>query len=80
NTPQCYINLMRKCWDKDPVNRPPAIKICEIFTEWQNDENILLELIKSEEILENIRTTHLQTYPNEVYKSKFINYTTPIYQ
>jgi len=25
NTPQCYIDLMKKCWDKDPLKRPIAL-------------------------------------------------------
>jgi serine/threonine protein kinase len=24
NTPQCYANLMKKCWDEDPLKRPPS--------------------------------------------------------
>src|SRR5688500_12778096 len=24
DTPQCYIDLMRNCWDLDPLKRPPA--------------------------------------------------------
>ncbi|RIB23540.1 kinase-like domain-containing protein [Gigaspora rosea] len=33
-TPQCYINLMKKCWERDPIKRPSAQKIIEILTEW----------------------------------------------
>jgi serine/threonine protein kinase len=27
--PKCYINLMKRCWDSDPINRPNAIEISE---------------------------------------------------
>ncbi|RIB27171.1 hypothetical protein C2G38_2062738 [Gigaspora rosea] len=45
NKTQCYIILMKKCWEKDPVYRPSATNICEILTEWINDENILSKFI-----------------------------------
>ena len=80
DTPQCYISLMKKCWDKESVNRPSAAEICKILTDWQDDEKILLEFTKSEEILKDIQRTHIQTYSEDIYKSKFINYTAPFYQ
>ncbi|CAG8597757.1 12331_t:CDS:2, partial [Ambispora leptoticha] len=75
NTPQCYVNLMKKCWERDPINRPSAIEICKVLVEWQNDENILLELNKSDEILKNINNTHIQSYPDDTYKSEIIKST-----
>ncbi|RIB17874.1 kinase-like domain-containing protein [Gigaspora rosea] len=75
NNPQSYLSLMKKCWEKKPENRPSAIEICETLNEWQNDGNVLLELVKSEEI---INSTYLQAYPNNIYKSKFIEHTTTI--
>ncbi|RIB11752.1 hypothetical protein C2G38_2004423 [Gigaspora rosea] len=39
-----YIDLMRRCWDGNPGNRPSAENIYDNFIEWQDDENILLEL------------------------------------
>ncbi|CAG8646698.1 671_t:CDS:2, partial [Ambispora leptoticha] len=77
DTPQCYINLMKRCWEKQPIDRPSAIEICEVLTEWQNDETILSELISSDEILEKINST---PYPVDLYKSKFIKYTSLLYQ
>ncbi|RIB01356.1 kinase-like domain-containing protein [Gigaspora rosea] len=78
DTPQCYINLMKKCWEKEPIKRPSAQKIIEILTEWQNDKNILLELTKSDEILKN-QSIHIQSYSDGSYKSKFIEFTTSFY-
>ncbi|CAB4405777.1 unnamed protein product [Rhizophagus irregularis] len=34
NTPQCYIDLMKKCWDEDPLKRPSSKKVSEIIKEW----------------------------------------------
>src|SRR6266498_5961656 len=34
NTPQCYIDLMKKCWDKDPLKRPNASEIQKIIDDW----------------------------------------------
>src|SRR6266540_3436857 len=34
NTPQCYIKLMKKCWDKDPLKRPNASEVRKIITNW----------------------------------------------
>ncbi|CAG8527396.1 12896_t:CDS:2 [Cetraspora pellucida] len=73
NSPQCYVNLMKECWEKESKNHPSAIKICKILTEWQGNKNILSELTKSDEILNNIKST---AYPDDIYKSKFIEYTT----
>ena len=40
-TPQCYKDLMQRCWNEKPQNRPSAAEIYEIFTEWENDEKFL---------------------------------------
>ncbi|RGB43078.1 kinase-like domain-containing protein [Rhizophagus diaphanus] len=34
NTPKCYINLMKKCWDSNPSNRPTIIMLENIISEW----------------------------------------------
>ncbi|RIB17479.1 kinase-like domain-containing protein [Gigaspora rosea] len=80
NTHQCYVNLMKKCWGREPENRPSAIKICEILTEWLNNEIILSYLTKSDELLMNIKSTHAQPYSDDIYKSKFIEFTTSLCQ
>ncbi|POG73412.1 kinase-like domain-containing protein, partial [Rhizophagus irregularis DAOM 181602=DAOM 197198] len=34
NTPKCYIDLMKKCWDSDPSNRPTITMLENIISEW----------------------------------------------
>jgi len=34
NTPQCYIDLMKKCWNEDPLKRPDAFEIKKIINYW----------------------------------------------
>ena len=37
NTPQCYINLMKKCWDENPLKRPNSSEIINIIEDWINN-------------------------------------------
>ncbi|POG67069.1 kinase-like domain-containing protein, partial [Rhizophagus irregularis DAOM 181602=DAOM 197198] len=34
NTPKCYIDLMKKCWDSNPSNRPTIRMLENIISEW----------------------------------------------
>src|SRR5581483_621869 len=34
NTPKCYIQLMERCWDSDPSNRPTIKMLENIISEW----------------------------------------------
>ncbi|PKY21678.1 kinase-like protein [Rhizophagus irregularis] len=34
DTPECYANLMKSCWDSDPQKRPSVAEICQIFRDW----------------------------------------------
>jgi serine/threonine protein kinase len=41
--PKCYINLMKKCWDSDPLKRPTTSEIKDIIDSWFRIIVILLE-------------------------------------
>src|ERR1700754_1839386 len=34
NTPQCYVNLMKKCWNEDPLKRPSTSEVKEVIRKW----------------------------------------------
>ena len=34
DAPECYVNLMKKCWDSDPLKRPTASEVNKIFGRW----------------------------------------------
>ncbi|EXX54880.1 Ste20p [Rhizophagus irregularis DAOM 197198w] len=34
NTPQCYVNLMKKCWNKNPLKRPSTSEVKGVFENW----------------------------------------------
>src|SRR5688572_27159838 len=37
NTPKCYIDLMEKCWNKEPLERPNALDIKNIIENWHRN-------------------------------------------
>ncbi|RIB29803.1 hypothetical protein C2G38_2154468 [Gigaspora rosea] len=67
-------NFMKKCWHSEPEQRPTASEVYEIFSEWQNNENILLELLESDKKLQNIRNEDMQINNDSLYKSNFISF------
>ncbi|GES74366.1 kinase-like domain-containing protein [Rhizophagus clarus] len=34
NTPQCYVDLMKKCWNEDPLKRPSTLEVEYIIGHW----------------------------------------------
>ncbi|RIB16179.1 kinase-like domain-containing protein [Gigaspora rosea] len=72
NTAKCYADLMMKCWNIDPNERPTATEICDIFAKWQDNEIILSELSESDKKLLNVEDD-IHEYIDSHYKSSFIS-------
>ncbi|GBC04710.1 hypothetical protein RclHR1_05820002 [Rhizophagus clarus] len=36
DTPKCFANLMKKCWDSNPLKRPSINEICNTVNKWYN--------------------------------------------
>src|SRR6266498_585569 len=64
NTPQCYIKSMKKCWNGDPLKRPNASEVKNIFNNWissitkknfyekiEESKNIIFEFYKADKAL-----------------------------
>ena len=71
NTPQCYVDLMKRCWNEDPLKRPNASEIEEIIGSWisniiekinEESKNIIMEFYKADKILETKQTTISNTF------------------
>src|SRR6266542_4865664 len=78
--PQCYIDLMKKCWNSNPDNRPTATEIedmIESFFYYNREERIEKQFKEVEEYREanvssnknNQLTTHSEAY----YTSRLLN-------
>ncbi|GBB88754.1 hypothetical protein RclHR1_15340002 [Rhizophagus clarus] len=77
--PKCYIDLMKKCWDSNPDNRPNAFEIEELIKLFISNEN---EEVKNQfEEAEKYRIANLlsieddrsPTHPNACYVSRVLN-------
>lgn len=60
NTPQCYIDLMKKCWNEDPLKRPDGLNIKNTINNWyisivngisEEARNNALEFYKADKVL-----------------------------
>jgi serine/threonine protein kinase len=48
NTPKCYKDLMKKCWDDNPSNRPTVIMLENIISQWIDCINEYYRMNKDE--------------------------------
>jgi len=85
-TPQCYANLMEKCWDEDPLKRPSASEIQSIIRKWIDpkfkdtisEENIMefIKANKNSTILTTISDKPItKPHPQAYYTSRLLNFT-----
>src|ERR1043165_5751651 len=87
NTPQCYVNLMKKCWDKDSSKRPNASEVYDIIQNWylktldeninEESKDIVKEFYKADKFLEQKQTIvlTLKFHPHAYHTSRLLNFT-----
>ncbi|EXX50310.1 kinase-like domain-containing protein [Rhizophagus irregularis DAOM 181602=DAOM 197198] len=74
--PKCYINLMKRCWDSNPDNRPNTIEIKEeiklFYNSYKNDDDkIKKQFEEAEKFKKEIALTI--THPQAIYTSQLLN-------
>ncbi|RIA81188.1 kinase-like domain-containing protein [Glomus cerebriforme] len=83
DTPDCYADLMKSCWDPDPKKRPSIRKIRNTFGSWFHRNNNTAKQFNQAEIkrkeLINLKKLGPEfaekPNPNAIYTSRPLNYT-----
>ncbi len=87
NIPQCYIDLMKKCWNEDPLKRPNASEISNIIKSWyenisgeninEESENIIKEFYEADKFLKQKQTnvSTFKSHPKAYHTSRLLDYT-----
>ena len=90
SSPQCYVNLMKRCWDENSSKRPNASEIKDIIKNWygiigdknkklNNEENdILVEFWKAEQKQLNTQINYkpiIESHPQAYYTSCLLDFT-----
>jgi len=72
--PECFCDLMKKCWDNDPLKRPSTKEICDLFIKWrcyspqhkkifEEADNILVQIPDMNSDPKSIYTSRLLDFP-----------------
>jgi serine/threonine protein kinase len=82
NTPQCYVDLMKKCWNEDPLKRPSSKEVLDIIKKWvippsgmeisKELKCNIIEFINAPIGHSNIAT---ESHPQAYYTSRLLNFT-----
>jgi len=86
NTPQCYMDLMKKCWDEDPLKRPDASEISNIIKNWyqvisrdinEDSMGIMMEFYLTDKPLQQKQTNDLthKSHPRAYHTSRLLDFT-----
>ena len=88
DVPKCYIDLMEKCWDPNPDNRPNAVEILESirlfkrlkYSDNDNDKEIVKQFeeacrYKNANLLA-IKNNQATTHPQAIYTTRLLNFFT----
>src|ERR1043166_3233505 len=67
-TPQCYIDLMKKCWDLDPFKRPTTSELKFIIQNWWDRYSSIG--YNKEEVLETIEDEQLRKDMKEFWRAE----------
>ena len=85
DTPKLLADLIMKCWDAKPENRPSAKELYQLLKKWWNDDynsEIWSQIKECDKISESKfknrsnedKSKNLQTHPQAIYTSRLLNF------
>ncbi len=89
NTPQCYIDLMKKCWNKNPLKRPTALEVRKVIENWieyfddfdEADEKLKNDIIEFKKVenqdhKQDLKQDHnRKTHQDDYYRNVRLDFT-----
>ncbi|CAG8653577.1 7299_t:CDS:1, partial [Acaulospora morrowiae] len=72
--PQFYVDLMMRCWDDDPCQRPSAKDLYDNIKFWWLDAEKFRLLDEFNNSVNSESYCNLKIHPEAIYKSRFISY------
>jgi serine/threonine protein kinase len=84
-TPPCYVELMQRCWNKDPKKRPTSEEIYKTCLNWSNqleeqkaESDIVQQFLNAGSLLNTAKVAEVAPtrHPEAIYTSRFYNYET----
>ncbi|CAB5366127.1 unnamed protein product [Rhizophagus irregularis] len=81
NTPQCYIDLMKKCWDENPLKRPSASEVKYAIGNWIfRPDYFSYELQRNikefmDAPIEHNNSLATESHPQACYTSRLLDFT-----
>ncbi|UZO23340.1 uncharacterized protein OCT59_015683 [Rhizophagus irregularis] len=80
NTPQCYVDLMKKCWNEDPLKRLSTSEVEEVIKKWifrpfrvsKEVKSNIMEFINAPIGRNNLAT---KSHPKACYTSRVLDFT-----
>ncbi|POG67995.1 kinase-like domain-containing protein, partial [Rhizophagus irregularis DAOM 181602=DAOM 197198] len=79
NTPQCYVDLMKKCWNEDPSERPSSKEVVKIIGKWiycPSNEKLksnIMEFINAP--IGRHSDLAIESHSKACYKSRLLDFT-----
>ncbi|POG72310.1 kinase-like domain-containing protein [Rhizophagus irregularis DAOM 181602=DAOM 197198] len=75
--PKCYTDLMKKCWDSNPENRPNSVEIKKLINLFYQYNEIKMKFNETQEyrkkIFSAIKNNQLTTHTQAIYTSRLLN-------